>query len=289
MRYSIFGFSQQDIIESYENITVSDLLILDYIYNAAASPTMEHYVDNEDIYVWLSHKKILEDLPILNISESRLKYRLSSLVNTGLLKTYHTCIPGMRGSKTFYCITEECANLKYGPSIENNTRSMDQVLKTGCDECEPSIENNTSNKTLHDMLVSKDTNNRDNKLDDICQKKVFDRFIDLYHEHCPDLPKVRAITDKRKKAIQHIVSKYGWTDVITVFNLAQASDFLKHGAEDGGWNGAGIDFILREDKFISILEGKYDNRTKKKQSADGLPVPKKVTKEEKENEYIYKF
>lgn len=179
----------------------------------------------------------------------------------------------------------------YRCSTKLNT-DVQQSLTPSCHiYMEPS--NNGSDKAINksNRLINNDNmkDKKDKSTDRAVSRGDVDMFVELYHKHCPDLPKVRAITDKRKKSIQHIVSKYGWTDVITVFNLAQASDFLKHGAEDGGWNGAGIDFILREDKFISILEGKYDNRTKRKQSADGLPVPKKVTKEELENDYIYKF
>lgn len=299
MKYSILGFNQEQLINSYENITTDDLLMLDYICNAVASPSMEHYVDGDDIYVWLLHKKILQDLPILNISESRLKYKLKALVDVGLLKVYHTCTSGVKGSKAFYCITKECENLRYVPGIENSTRSTDQVLKTVPGQNEPGIKNNTSN-----ILVSKDTNNidkqlKDNDKDNICQKPEsflcsannikkdtnkanIDKFIELYNEHCPDLPKVRAITDKRKEGICKLIKTYTWNEIIECFDNIQASDFLK--GSNGEWKFY-FDFLFKPDKFVAILEGKYNG---KKKSIDGLTLASRATKEDRDAK-IYHF
>ena len=75
-------------------------------------------------------------------------------------------------------------------------------------------------------------------------------------------------------------------NIIDVFDKVQESDFLK-GNNDRGWK-ANIDFILREDKFVSILEGKYNNTRKKKKTIDGLEVTPKAKKGE-ENGRIYHF
>lgn len=115
-------------------------------------------------------------------------------------------------------------------------------------------------------------------------KKDVDRFVELFNEHCTNLSKVKAITDKRKKAIQVIIKNYSWDDIITVFDLTQESDFLT-GNNDRGWK-ANIDFILREDKFVSILEGKYNGK-KRIKSADGLLTPR--ARKEDLDEYKYQF
>lgn len=115
-------------------------------------------------------------------------------------------------------------------------------------------------------------------------KKDVDNFIELFNIHCSKLSKVKAITDKRKKAIQFLIKNYSWDDIITVFDLTQESDFLT-GNNDRGWK-ANIDFILREDKFVSILEGKYNNK-KKVKSADGLLTPRAGKEDMNERKYQF--
>lgn len=121
--------------------------------------------------------------------------------------------------------------------------------------------NNIDNNTKHKSIISKDI------IDSNTQK-----FIDEYHSMC-NLPKVVKITDKRKKAIQKILQKYSWEEIREVFYLADQSSFL-NGLNDRGWK-ADIDFILREDKFINILEGKYGGKIKDKTkfNLEGSTVP----------------
>ena len=111
MRYAILGFNQKLAIEN--NLSINDLLLLQYIMYANGNPTMTHIVDDEISYVWLSHTKIQEDLPILNISEGTLKNKLSSLKKFGFIssKTYGDKQTG--GSRSFYTITEKCISLLY--------------------------------------------------------------------------------------------------------------------------------------------------------------------------------
>lgn len=99
-------------------------------------------------------------------------------------------------------------------------------------------------------------------------------FIDKYHEICVSLPKIRTVTDKRKKAIQKIMKKFTKEDIIECFNLSEQSDFLK-GNNDRGWK-ADIDFILREDKFVAILEGKYGGKKRTKSVARDIEKMKEV-------------
>lgn len=86
-------------------------------------------------------------------------------------------------------------------------------------------------------------------------------FIETYNSICISLPKVIKVTDKRRKAINKIMKQYNDDDIIKVFNNTENSDFLK-GNNEKGWK-ADIDFILREDKFVNILENKYGSKSKK--------------------------
>jgi len=107
--------------------------------------------------------------------------------------------------------------------------------------------------------------NTNNKLFDTKEKskpKDIQEIVDLYNDICVSLPKVRSVTDKRKKAIQSLFKKGYFIDQFAeVFNIANSSDFLT-GKNDRGWK-ADLDFLLREDKFVKTLEGGYSSNKKR--------------------------
>lgn len=168
-------------------------------------------------------------------------------------------------------------NIKYckyrTSSLYDRTSNLYSVQAT-CTENEQK-EHDTVQVTLTNNkqgVIKKENNKINNK--DIVEIQV---FVNLYHDICNKLPRVKAITDKRSKAITKIIKKYSLEDIKTVFTNAQTSDFLT-GKNDRGWK-ADIDFILREDKFISILEGKYNGK-KQSVSAEGrLKLNRSVDKD----------
>ncbi len=109
MRYTILGFNQTLAIEN--DLSVNDLLLLQYIMEANGQPNMQHIVENEISYVWLSHTKIKEDLPILNISEGTLRNKLSELKTKNLITSISISNKSDRGSRTYYSITEKTVSL----------------------------------------------------------------------------------------------------------------------------------------------------------------------------------
>lgn len=92
-------------------------------------------------------------------------------------------------------------------------------------------------------------------------------YVDLvgaYHNLCPSLPKVREVTDKRRKALKAGWKKYekhdgGFPAILdTLFKKAEQSDFLT--GRDGRWLGAGFDWLLKEANMVKVIEGNYDNK-----------------------------
>jgi len=153
MKFSVLGFNQKKVVEE-TNLNLNDLLILLYIRGAASSSSMEKKYNESDnqLYVWLSHKKVLEDLPILGIQSSRLKQILSNLCESGFLKTIQVCSSNKRGSKSYYATTERVDELLYdideGPGGKNSTRSGDEVEKILPGQAGPGVKNSTSDSKL---------------------------------------------------------------------------------------------------------------------------------------------
>ena len=151
---------------------------------------------------------------------------------------------------------------------EEDTETPSLEEEVGQGEKSPSKQFGQGKKSGCYRLLDKPTNKQDRQIDDTTEKQdkenkgylggyPVDAVLNLYHSTCTRLPKVRVLTDKRKKAIQAILKKYSLDDLKEAFQKVNRSDFCC-GRNDTGWK-ADIDFILREDKLVNILEGKYEN------------------------------
>lgn len=85
-----------------------------------------------------------------------------------------------------------------------------------------------------------------------------EELVDLYHRLCPSLPRVRQLTDARRKRLRDLPTRLGDVSVEQFFARVEASDFLT-GRTERGWR-ADIDWILKPEHVVRILEGTYDNR-----------------------------
>lgn len=99
-------------------------------------------------------------------------------------------------------------------------------------------------------------------------------FLEVYNSSCGDLPKAKALSKGRLKHLTERLKENPdldyWRGVI---ERIAASDFC-NGKNDRGWK-ADIDFLLRPDTHVKVIEGKYDNR-------GGLVV-------KKENSFLKQF
>lgn len=102
------------------------------------------------------------------------------------------------------------------------------------------------------------------------------KVVDLYNDTCTNLPKVRFISNSRKRAIQNILKTYPIDILEQAFIIANKTPFLI-GDNDKGWK-ADLDFMLREPKLNSILEGKYANNSThtQKSKIKNLPCNRNV-------------
>ena len=122
MRYSVLGYNQELAIQY--GLDLTDLMLLNYIQTACGSTTMKHKLDDiGQSYVWISHSKLQEDLPILNIAEGTLKNKLSVLKREGFIQSIQVSNEESRGSKTYYGITAKTESMLY-TNVENTTTSF---------------------------------------------------------------------------------------------------------------------------------------------------------------------
>ena len=102
MRRTIFGFNQKKAMEL--GLSTNELLLLNYIHLAQTTPKMIHKELDGVSYVYLSHKHIRNDLPILGYSEGTLKNKLSDLKSRGAIQSVLDRVGS--GTMAYYAIAK---------------------------------------------------------------------------------------------------------------------------------------------------------------------------------------
>lgn len=82
------------------------------------------------------------------------------------------------------------------------------------------------------------------------------QVVDLYHDICKSYPRLRGISENRRKAISARCKIYRIEDFRIVFQNAENSRFLK-GSNDRNWS-ANFDWMMKDTNFVKILEGRYN-------------------------------
>lgn len=114
-------------------------------------------------------------------------------------------------------------------------------------------------------VTQKNTNNNDNTENnddnDILSNgkpvNVCDEVKDMFNSIAVDLPKIKALSEARKKAINARVKEHGIDLVREAFITAQESEFLS-GRGGDKWK-ASFDWIMNPNNFIKVVEGNYNN------------------------------
>lgn len=86
------------------------------------------------------------------------------------------------------------------------------------------------------------------------------KFLDFFNAtvNGSQIPKIRTITEERKKFIRARVKEFGKNALATAVKKAAASDFL-NGCGNKAFV-ASFDWIFRPTNFPKVLEGNYDNK-----------------------------
>lgn len=86
----------------------------------------------------------------------------------------------------------------------------------------------------------------------------YQAVVDLYHSICTSYPKIRTLSDARKKAVKARLKTYTLDDFKEMFTKAEASDFLK-GKNGNNWS-ANFDWLVKDANMAKVLDGNYDNK-----------------------------
>lgn len=129
MKRYILNFDQEFVLKIYKDnlsLTTDDLLILHHIIDMFLSNSCEHITKNDKEYVWVNRKKILEDLPILAITEHRLSTIFAKLEKLELVERKVIAIKGS-GSKTYFHLTDITLSALEKPYLDKVLAKLDTL------------------------------------------------------------------------------------------------------------------------------------------------------------------
>jgi len=161
---------------------------------------------------------------------------------------------------SFYMIAMQDLIGKEGASAERvrkfRERQKQNEIKmlpcnTNVTNCNTEIEKEKEIEKEIELDIEKDK--KINKYNDV---------VEIYNTYCTNLAQVQKLTEKRKIAINKLLKEINLEQFKEICAIANKSDFLT-GNNDRNWK-ADFDFIIRPDKAVSILEGKYSYKQKDK-------------------------
>lgn len=114
---------------------------------------------------------------------------------------------------------------------------------------------NVTLKLHHYGEIDKEKEKRDREE---IERVDYQLIADMYNETCVSFPRIRALSDSRKKAIKARLRTYSIDDFRTLFQKAEASDFLK-GRNNRNWT-ATFDWLICDSNMAKVLDGNYDDR-----------------------------
>lgn len=170
-----------------------------------------------------------------NASRPTIIKALKELVDKGFILKYENEMNGVKFNKYK-------ANLLVVKNLNNPSK---ETLPGGSQNSLPP----PSKETLHNNIV---LDNEEN-----ISKDIVNEVISLYHAICISFPTIRAVSEKRKKAVAKLLKSYSLDDFRKVFENAESSSFLK--GSDGGWK-ASFDWLIKEDNLLKVLEGNYTDK-----------------------------
>lgn len=216
MKYSILGFNQQKVIEYIVidddgkelRCDLTDLMLLNYIMYANGTNGMKHIVKDENCYVWLNHKHIIEDLPILHITKGTLANRLLKLKKMDLIDSIQVA-NGTRGSRTYYSTTSFLNDLIYGnTSLKNDVIEESHHSRMTSDSSQLSndkkVEGNLSKDKLdhsvpkNNLFLSTTTNKKQDK-----KPNLYEKCVSLIDDYTQDEKLHKALIDFLQVRLQN--------------------------------------------------------------------------------------
>lgn len=121
---------------------------------------------------------------------------------------------------------------------------------------EPTTRNPTHNNNSINSNNNINSNSSNNKV-------IYQQIADMYNNTCVSFPRLTRLSENRKKAINARLKTYKLEDFQKLFEMAEASGFLK-GQNDRNWS-ATFDWLIKDSNMAKVLDGNYQDKRQEKE------------------------
>ncbi len=192
---------------------------------------------------------------LLHISNRNLMRTRKKLIDLGLIKFESG--KTNREQSTYFIIdtSNEFVDVnlikKNSPNSENEHHNNKTKTKTKTKTIKRSIEKDSDKELFENDL------NEDEELLAFGNEAVL-KIFNNYNLKCVKQPKVKLLSDERKKMINYCIKSYGFENVDKMLDKVADSDWLA-GKNRFNWI-ACFNWIFTPKNFIRIIEGEFDNK-----------------------------
>ena len=201
-------------------------------------------------YEGIENTFVEEIASLLDEDEDNVRVTLNFLESVGLLEQTSkdeyllTEVPFLVGSESDSAERVRRCREKKKALIEAQEDIKALQCNEGVTECNTEREKRREEKEI-------EKSKRESRVD-------YELIARMYNDTCVSFPHLTTLSEARKKAIKARLNKYTLDDLQRVFDLAEASDFLK-GNNSRNWS-ATFDWLMKDTNIAKVLDGNYNNK-----------------------------
>ena len=140
-------------------------------------------------------------------------------------------------------------------------RAKQKAITAGETSCKTNSKTNVrqADKIREEEIRKEKNKEKEEKENASCEAETRpQQIVDLFNSICVSFPSVRSLSETRKKAIKARLNTYTVEQFKTMFEMAEASPFLK-GQNSRNWQ-ANFDWLIKDGNFAKVLDGNYSDK-----------------------------
>lgn len=150
MKYTIFGFSQEQVLnlcDEHQSVDERDLMILRWIMDFYFGGMEKLVIDGVE-YGWVNASYVCDELPIMHLNPEAVRRRLKKLVKFGLL--YHQKVKNSEvGTRAYYRPTEQAVQL------QSDTGTTSKCVGGATSKCDPvPLQSSNKDSSISDPSIT---------------------------------------------------------------------------------------------------------------------------------------
>lgn len=230
-----YGLTYQEVYEM-ENLTIEAKAIYGMLCSYAGSKAMAYpSVD------FICDK--------LKISRTRFYRHMNLLVGAGVVKKEQRKNEDQSFSGNVYVLV---------PNLQNMQKPYTENIQMPYTENEHAGNASTGNEATNNNTINNNTINNKNI--------EYEKVIEMFNTICVSYPKVKSLSEARKKAIRARLRTYSMDDLKRAFEAMERSEFLR-GSNGSDWS-ANFDWVMKDRNLAKVLDGNYKNKEDKNYEQD---------------------